>query len=373
MRFLRQLHRWAGLAIAVVVFAVAASGTLLLLRDPYYRLIYPSLANPVTRTPIATHAAVVSAIETRWTADGLRLIRFPRPGTNAFLLWFDDGSEALVDPATGRLIARWHWSTDVAAFLFELHADLLGDSLGATINGIIAAIVPFMGVTGLVLWWPRRRGGFPLRAVVPSTLGPDEALRSHAATGVLAVLPIVFFVTTGAAIVFYDDATALVGGWLDAPAAEQPDARVRPRDAPRRSWAEILATVDRTLALGETVFLSPATTEDARLVIRKRMPGEWHTNGRSYVVIDPYTATVVQAIDARKQGLGTRMMHAVYPLHTARVGGAGMVALAGQAGVALSWLAAGGVWSYASRRLSLAAPTSSTRRTPASHYRSTGS
>jgi uncharacterized iron-regulated membrane protein len=148
---------------------------------------------------------------------------------------------------------------------------------------------------------------------------------------------------------------------------------VPPRKMVHRPWAEILTALDRTLPDGETVFFYPGTAENARLMFRKRVPGEWHPNGRSYVIIDPYTAIVVQSIDARAQGVGTRVMHAVYPVHAAKVGGIGMVALAGVTGVALSWLAVGGVWAYLGRRASAPEAISSILRTPASHYRSTGS
>lgn len=350
MRFLRQLHRWVGLIIAAIVLAVAASGGLLLLREPYYRAVYPSLAAPVTPRPATAHADAMTAIESRWGAEGLRLIKFPRPGTNAFLLWFTDGSEAFVDPATAGLIARWYWSSDVVAFLFELHAHLLSDPAGTIVNGITALIVVFMGLTGIVLWWPRRRGTFPLRSAMPRTVRPGEILRSHAAAGVLALLPITLFVVTGAAIVFYDEVAAVMTAWFDSRAPQEPDARVLPRDAAHRPWVEILDTLDRTLPDGETVFFYPGTPSDARLMFRKRVPGEWHPNGRSYVVIDPYTATVVQTIDARAQGTGTRLMHAVYPVHAAKVGGEPMTAMAGATALVLSWLAIGGVWTYVGRR-----------------------
>jgi len=65
------------------------------------------------------------------------------------------------------------------------------------------------------------------------------------------------------------------------------------------------------------------------------------TRGRSCVVVDQYTDDVVQAIDARTEGAGTRIMYALYP---AKVGGLGMLALAAFASCALTWLATGGVW-----------------------------
>jgi len=350
MGFLRVLHRWLGLLLAAIVCAVAASGGLLLLRDPYYRVVYPPLNNPITAATAGGRAEILAQIESRWRTDGIRLVKFPRPGVNAFQVWLGDGTEAFVDPQTGAVIDRWHWSDRLPAFLFELHAHLLAEPNGTVVNGVVALFVVFMGLTGVVLWWPGRRGAFRLRGAIPRRTTPGELLRSHAAIGALGLLPILVFAGTGAAIVFYEPTSRVMSTLLDSRAPEEPSVRVSPRDVPGRPWPEILAALDGTFPEGETVFYYPGTSTNARLMFRKRLPGEWHPNGRSYVLIDPHTAGVVQAIDARRQGAGTRIMHAIYPVHAAKVGGQGMIAFGAFAVVALTWLASGGAWSYFGRR-----------------------
>jgi uncharacterized iron-regulated membrane protein len=94
----------------------------------------------------------------------------------------------------------------------------------------------------------------------------------------------------------------------------------------------------------------PGSAENAVMTFRKSLPGEWHPNGRSYVLVDPYRAQVVQAIDARAQGAGTRLMHALYPVHAAMVGGAALIAVALLASAGLTYLAVGGSWAFVARR-----------------------
>lgn len=350
MAFLRALHRWLGLLLAAIVFAVATSGGLLLLRDPYYRAVYPRLRTPATADAAALRATILAEIESRWREDGVRLVKFPRSGINAFQVWLGDGSEAFVDPQNGAVLDRWHWSERLPAFLFELHAHLLVEPSGTVINGVTALCVVFMALTGIVLWWPARRGAFRLRGAVPRHAAPGELLRSHAAVGALALVPIVLFAATGAAIVFYERTAQVMSRLLDTRPPQEPDARVTPRQVPTRSWDAILAALDHTFPDGETVFYYPGTPTNARLMFRKRLAGEWHPNGRSYVLIDPYTSRVIQAIDARAQGAGTRVMHAIYPVHAAMVGGPALTCLAALTAMALTWLATGGAWAYLGRR-----------------------
>lgn len=351
MSLLRRIHRWLGLALAAIVLLVAASGALLLFREPYYRSAYPAMAAPVTPAQVAARASVLRAIEVRWTREEVRLVKFPRPGANAYHVWLRDGTEAFVDPRNGAVIDRWAWYERLPAFLFELHAHLLGGRSATVINGIAALALGFMSLTGLLLWWPARRGAFRLRGLVPHRLSPGSILKSHAATGALAALPILLFAATGAAIVFYEPVATAMSRMFDERAPQEPNSRIAPTLAPVRSWTTILAALDATFPDGETVFYNAPSPANARLTFRKRLPGEWHPNGRSYVSIDPYTGRVAEAIDARTQGVGTRLMHAIYPVHSAKVGGAPMVLIALAAALASVWLAVGGVWSYVWRRL----------------------
>jgi uncharacterized iron-regulated membrane protein len=156
---------------------------------------------------------------------------------------------------------------------------------------------------------------------------------------------------------FYQPTAAFMSRLLDDHPPVEAAARVMPRAVAPRPWPSILSSLDRTFADGDAVFYYPGTEQNARLLFRKRLPGEWHPNGRSYISIDPYTAEVVEAIDARAQGLGTRMMNTVYPIHAAKVGGATLTAFAALAATALTWLAIGGTWTYARRAIFVKRPS----------------
>ena len=350
MTLLRRLHRWLGLALAVIVFAVAASGGLLLLRDPYFRLVYPSTAAPMTAAQAAARAGILTEIESRWRHEGVQLVKFPQPGINAYLVWLRDGTQAFVDPNSGAVIDHWSWYERPAALLFELHAHLFAERPGTVVNGIAALFVVFMALTGVVLWWPARRAAFRLRGALPRRTTSADLLRSHAAVGALGAVPILVFVATGAVMAFYQPTARVMSRLFDGRAPVEADARVAPQAQATLPWSSLLPVLDRTFADGNTVYYYPGTTDNARLMFRKRLPGEWHPNGRSYVVIEPYTGAVVQAIDARAQGAGTRFMNTIYPVHAATVGGLAVDGAAALAALALAWLAGGGVWSYVARR-----------------------
>ena len=348
MRLLRIVHRWIGLALAIPVVLVALSGGLLLFKGPYYRFRFPELANPITATEAHGYASAIERIEREFGAR-IRVVKFPREGANAFHLYLSDGSEAFVHPVSGAVLSRWHPHESLPAFLFQLHAHLLAGTPGEVVNGFIALLLVFLGLTGLILWWPRRAAAFRLARAIPRSAAPADLLRSHAASGVLLVLPVIVFAATGAGLVFYEPASRLATALMDRRAPEAPSAVVPISTAPQRPWTEILAAVRTALPEAGPRMYYPGGDGNAVLTFRKSLPGEWHPNGRSYVLVDPYEARVVQTIDARTQGAGTRLMHALYPVHAAPVGGAGLVLLAMISAIGLTYLAIGGSYAFLAR------------------------
>jgi uncharacterized iron-regulated membrane protein len=374
LNILRIIHRWVGLVLALIVATVAVSGGLLLLRGPYERAEHPALAKPFVMpadaAALAREAAVVTSIEERFRRDdsgGVRTIKFPREGTNAFHVYLADDSEAFVDPEHGDVIARWTWRSSLPAFLFELHAHLLADDAGKTVNGIGALFVVFLSLTGIILWWPRKSSAFRLRRALPRSASPGELVRSHAASGAIAALPIIVFAATGAAIVFYTPVNAALSAMFDQRTPMKPDAVVAPVAGEMRPWAERLARVRATFPEGDLVMYSPGRGKNVAESFRLRLPGEWHPNGRSYVLLNPYDGAVVQSIDARQQGLGTRIAHAIYPVHAATVGGLPYLLFTILAAAGLAWLAIGGTAAWiqkyrATRRATAAAAVKTAAR-----------
>lgn len=351
MRALRLIHRWIGIAIALPMVLVALSGALLVFRDAYYRARWPVVAAAITPQERHDQPRILQIIDTRFAQAPLRSVKFPRQGVNAFHLYLPDSREAFVDPRTGELIAQWNARTDPAAFLFDLHAHLLMGARGELLNGYAALVLVFLSMSGLLLWWPRRSAAFRLRYAVPRDAGAAALLRSHAAAGALVSAGVVLFSATGAGLVFYEPAGRVVSALLDASAPVTPAGWVQPSAVPRAAWPAILEAGRTALPEAGPTMYYPGANGNAVITFRKRLPGESHPNGRSYVLVDPYTARVVQAIDARAQGAGTRLMHAIYPIHAAKTGGVALATAAVITGLGLAWLAIGGTWSYVARRV----------------------
>lgn len=320
MKILRLLHRWLGLIVSLVVIAVALSGGILIFHDSILRMTWPGLAHPLQPGQEHAYPAVLSDVERRFRDPGIQLIKFPDEGMNAFHLWLRDGSEAMVHPSSGHLISRWTWQETWTGVLFELHANLMSGEPGEQVNGYLGILILGFVLSGLVLWWPQRRT-FRLRFAVPRAMSSAHFVRAHSAIGVIFAAGILLFVLTGVTMVFYRPFMTAITTVLDSAPPMVPVARVDLTNQPVQPWATILDTVTKTFPDGKLVYYIPPRSENAVMTFRKRMPGEWHPNGRSFILVHPYTGEVLQTIDARQQQLGMRLMEKAYPLHASKVGG----------------------------------------------------
>ena len=344
MAKLRLVHQWTGLLLSIVILCVAVSGGILLFAEDLYRAAYPSLKEPVI-IPLERYPAILNEIETNASQAAPVLVKFPQPGMNAFHLWFNDDSEAFVHPASGEIIAHWGWHESLPSFLFELHANLLTGEMGELVNGGIAFAVLFLAGSGVLLWW-RRHKHFKLRFIFPRHFSSASILQSHAPLGVTGLIPITLFVVTGLLLVFYRPVSSILTTLLDDRPPGRPTAVVIPDQEPMRTWEQILSRVGKTFPEGQLVYYYPPGPDNAAMVFRKRLPGEWHPNGRSYIVVDPYQGEVIQAIDARLEEPGARIMNTIYPIHSAKIGGPVYKSIALLAAITLALLACTGIISY---------------------------
>jgi uncharacterized iron-regulated membrane protein len=123
----------------------------------------------------------------------------------------------------------------------------------------------------------------------------------------------------------------------------EPPPAVATADAERISLASAFQTAQDELPGATPTFLyAPQSAQDPVLV-RFRMQGELHPNGRSYVYVDPYRGAVLRTDRAVEGPLGQQLLHALYPLHIGSFGGIAVKMLYALLGLVPAVLTATGV------------------------------
>lgn len=342
---LRRLHQWLGVLLAAYVLVAAASGFLLLWADDYVSWRYSDVIGD--KPSITPDAAVIDTIATT-LGNELSTLGMPTRARPVYQAWLDDGREAIFHPDTGALIAPWTWTDSLPVFLFELHAYLLAGDAGHTLVGILGMLLLAGMVSGLVLRIRNRRI-FRLRYAIPQSTSRKHLLRGHAAQGYVTFALLAVLVFSGIALVFPGPVQLAFSGILGASGPQKVSVAALDSEPARIDYAAALRTARTELPDATLRFITPPREPGAPLLLRLRTPAELHPNGRSYVSVVPETGRLLDAVDARRRGLGPAAFDALYPLHAGKTGWPGYRLIIAIVSLSLLYIAASGSYLFLKR------------------------
>jgi len=343
----RQIHLYTGLVLALVLLVFAVTGAALVYKEAYWQAVYPELRGGPPEVAADDHAAAVAAARERFGGK-LRSVKLPEPGVPAYHLYLE-GGEAFLAPGDRRVIDVWGKTDRVMAFLFDLHAHLLAGETGELVGGVFGLAGTLMAVTGLVLWWPARRRFRPAN-LWPQGLSRRALLRWHRDLGLVFTPLILVLLLTGSGLVFYGMAGAILNGLFGDPPSETGPVAVSARESEGGLGGvpdmEAVARAQAAFPEARLVFVTPASGPDTPMTVRIKQDCELHPNGRTFVYLHPATGEVLKKVDPCSGPPGQTALHALYPLHAAKIGSQIYKIAVILTGLALAVLSVTGVVTY---------------------------
>lgn len=339
MGLIRTLHAWAGAILALLLIVLGLSGSLLVLKDDWLRATVPAARVSVSPTPQALGAAA-EALEQAHPGK-IKTLVFARPDLGIHRVYLQDDINGYAD-ADGDRVRTWRGNARAEAWIFDLHHHLLAGETGDVIVGISGLAGAALVLTGVIIWAPAWRSF--AWSLWPRSARRRDLVAAHRDTGMIFMAPVFALCLTGGAIIFHEQAQALLiaafPGGIAAP-TDKPEVGEGDVDWPRALAAAQAQFPDATLRMAAW----PAKP-GAPVTIRMRQAGEWHPNGRTVVTIDPATSQVVRTLDSRALAPGMRAYNAFYPIHAASVGGRAYDLVIFASGLALAALGGVGLWSF---------------------------
>jgi uncharacterized iron-regulated membrane protein len=316
-RWLKTLHLWLGLTLGLLLALVTLSGSVLLFEQPLFAAMHPTLvARPLP--DLATQGHSLSAMLATPAAKGWRGVSLPDHDLPVWQAQERGGNRAYYDATTGALLLRRPQAGDPLLVLLDWHTHLLGGELGETVLGVVACTGLFMLFSGVWLYWPGRQRA--LRHLRPHTQPPLLRWASfHRAVGVVALPLLIVMIGTGTTMAYRGAVRNGLAAAFAEPARPRP-----PKTAPVQGpvdWAAVLVAAQAAAPDAAITRLMLPSKDNGTVVARIRRPGEWNPAGRSALWIDPRTATLLGGDDATTLGTGSRLANALFPIHSAAVGG----------------------------------------------------
>lgn len=340
-------HRWGGLIATLVLLIAALTAAPLVYKKQLIRWL------------VVAGETLPADYDLRRMSEEFERLALQVPDIETYLIkapnadepyWMLTGADnTLHVHALGSLdsVQRNAWLLEALEVTRELHVELMAGLFGEYLLLISALIAVALGITGVILWWPARRG-FRWRWVFPSPrqFKVQLLMQYHRHGGALSSLIATLVSLTGVLLLWQSLVFPLLP---PQPITEQPQPFANVMQArPSALFLHAAALIDD----GWPTYIRLGRDGNAEFSMRFRLPGEWHPNGRTSVTIGLDSGVVRVSERSDRASSGRRLLNQAYPLHS----GYGMnqvyLFLVFVSAIAMLWLALSGLISYC-RRLML--------------------
>jgi uncharacterized iron-regulated membrane protein len=210
----------------------------------------------------------------------------------------------------------------------HVHRELAAGAFGANVVRIASLLVIFQSLSGLYLWWPLKR----LRVKTGASIR-RVSFDLHHSTGFFSSLLLCVIAATGVIKGYGDALQPFFDKVTGSPAAVRTLSSTPGPD--QASLDDALRAATSAMPGAAVGRITLPKTPAASYVITMKYPGDSTVPGRSWVVVDRYSAKVLATQDARTAPAGAQIPIVNRAIHVGGIYGAPTRVLAFLAGLAL--------------------------------------
>jgi uncharacterized iron-regulated membrane protein len=330
-RLLFHLHLWSGLLVGVIATVVGLTGSAIVFRQEIEHALESRLAyvQPgAQRISLQAMQESLRAAYPDWrpTWADLRI----EADNRAQMFALESGAAGrektywygYVNPYTGETLgvrsrdksATWmNWFAD-------LHINLLAGETGYLVNGVGAALLLLLCVSGVVIWYPGRGRIRRSLTLTKSAGWKRRNWEIHNLTGFTVSLALGAVAFTGVFFVFYEPLEKATYVIFSASKPSEPKSVSRGRPA-AFMIDDLARRAESLVSNGRAVFISFPRGADDAIGVSLRTPGDPSDYGGSSVWFDQYDGKLLRVDDLRRQSGAAWLVNLIGPVHFGTFGG----------------------------------------------------
>jgi uncharacterized iron-regulated membrane protein len=352
-----QVHLWIGIILTLYMIVIGVTGSILVFRPELERLcgLKPWQGIRV-KEPLAI-ATVVANLRAAYPRS--RIVSVDAPGQNdaTFVAVVEGRGRIKVAcaPTDGKILGEFPRRRTWLDVVQDLHESLLihPGSQGRMLNGIGAASLLLLNVTGMVIWWPGIRNWSRALKVDFRRNWRRINFDLHVSVGFWTILIASFWAVSGIYFGWPRQVFLFVNSFSPVIAARPPAISVAPESQSNepdiRSLVKRARSIDPGTTLGGVAFPYSRRAPLGILMRRRNSPGYEYVDT---VYFNPYTGAYISTwAYGVNQSLGDWIIWSQVPLHFGTYWGLGVKIVWATAGLAIPVLAVTGLLMYWNRAL----------------------
>lgn len=357
----RLLHLYVALVLFIPLILIGLTGSVLVYEDEIQGWLSPDqIVRVNTVGPVASLDRLIAAAQAG-APSGARAASLAlspdadRPAVVGFG-GGRGGPTVLIDPVSAEVVGTRSGpprGPGLMRDIFLLHANFLAGAEGRAVVGWLGIAMCLIGLSGLVMWWPRRGGYAKAFTVTRGISGRRLLSELHGASGIwsLAIFMIVSF--SGVYLAFPQQTNAAIRAIFqsEAPSAAVRNLRVVPdgRVVPPLDRIVDIARVDVPDATLRAIAFPPQPDQPFRVTLA---PDGLSAHGGPTigVYVDPYEQRTLAILDPRNYPVGEKIVAWQRPLHEGEGFGAIFKFLVFLSGLLPLLFSATGIWMWLMKR-----------------------
>lgn len=318
-RAIFQIHLWAGILVSLYVVIIALTGSILVFEDELTSTNLPPHLSSFDPAHTASIPTVMHAFHHAYPGAHVTEINTPWRTIPVYQLHAasERGAEfnLIADPVTASFHAQpytWlNWIHDLHIYL------LLGSAHGEQVNGVGAAILLLLSLTGLLLWWQGLRKWTRALRISLRLSWRRINFDVHHAIGIWTLCIVVWWSISGVYFGFYKHFTSAVNAisqlqGMAPPALPSP----LPSGTQRASLEAVLDAAQTASPHGRLFDLSDPSLTGPIVYAQMDLRAPADFSHRDIVAIDTVNARVLTVWHyGQNHSAGDWFMWAMHPLH----------------------------------------------------------
>ena len=157
-KWIHTVHLILGLSSGIVLFIVAITGCIVAFEEELKSVVYADYyeVKPTTSTSLSLEK-VVDIAQKEYPTINVKNIHVKPLKTSSIEIVFQNDQTVFVNPYTGVVLGNMNEDEGFFGIALELHKNLCLGETGKTITAISALLFFILLISGIILWWPRKK------------------------------------------------------------------------------------------------------------------------------------------------------------------------------------------------------------------------
>ncbi|MFC5683394.1 PepSY-associated TM helix domain-containing protein [Flavobacterium sp. MAHUQ-51] len=326
-----KIHLWLGLSSGLIVFIVALTGSLLVFEKEIDSFLHPELYKVEnigsTKKPIDE---AIKNLNKSFAIDSIqRIYTYQEAQKTALIIAKTKDKKTFyfaINPYTAKVIGSIEPTKHFFTIVNHLHRNLLLGKTGKLITGISCLTFIILLISGLCLWWPKKRKNLKQRLTIKWKASFKRVNWDfHSTLGFYSFLFLLIIALTGLTWSFKWFENSLY--YITDGVAKKPSIKVanppKPQNINHQTYF-YQNIIDQTNTLfpyqGNIQIRLPNDTVNSILVTKENTE-KTIPNQSSIAYFDRYTGANIQTKPYESFSQGDKLRRIIYPIHTGSIYG----------------------------------------------------